>query len=167
MKYLLILFLSLSLFADDRQSLLLKESESPYFKYMKELVVEKKLSKDSIKLLLETNKRTITGNVLRALDLDFNKKEFHKAMFYYEEILSKVPDKVKNTTESFYLADYLVRMNKYDKIETILDVNYCESLINKTKKDKCFYYMYIGTKQPILLEKIENEEWRLLLWDIY
>lgn len=163
MKYLLMLFLSLSLFAEEKHSLLLKNNSSPYFKYITELIEEKKMSKEHIINLLNSNKRTLTTNMLKGLDLDFNKKDLASAMFYYEELINKIPDKVKNTIESFYLSDYLLRVNKYDKIKDILDINYCESLINMERKDMCFYYLYLGTKNPILLEKIENKEYRMLL----
>lgn len=160
MKYLILFFLTTSLFAGINQSILDKHDESPYYKYIKELISEKNMTEAHIKGILKSKQRTVNKNLLFALDMQYNKGDFPESMIYYEEILKKVSNRVKNSIEAFYLADYLVITDNYDKIKEVLDINYCESLLSK-KSDECFYYLYLGektSKKEMILNKIKNEE---------
>lgn len=165
MRYLLIIFLTTFLSAGENQSLL-KLNESPYKKYISELIIEKNMTEEHIKAILKSKQRTVNKNILYALDMQYNKLDFVEAIVYYEEVLKKVSNIVKNSTEAFYLADYLVIVNKYDKIKELLDLNFCESLLNDEKRDECLYYVYLGeetVRKEMILNKIKSDEIKGLL----
>lgn len=144
MKIIILIFMIISLINAKETDSLLKKENLVYFKYIEELIKEKKYTKERIKEELNSKERTVLSNLLKAIDLDYNKNEYSKAKEYYEEIITKVANKIKNTTEAIYIADYLLREEKYDIINNILTIEYCESILKEEKEKKCLYYLYKG-----------------------
>lgn len=146
MKIIILIFIIINLLNAKETDSLLKKENLVYFKYIEDLIKEKKYTKERIKEELNSRERTVVSNLLKALDLDYNKNEYLKAKEYYEEIITKVANKIKNTTEAIYISDYLLREEKYDIINNILTIEYCESVFNKEKEKNCLYYLYKAKK---------------------
>lgn len=149
MRRIIYLIFSLAMFlkAEPEHSLLSLE-QNPYSLYIKTLIEEQKLSQAKIRELLKSDKRTIRGSLLKGLYNQYHKQNDQRASFYYDGILNKVPHLVKDTSNSMFLADYLVIKNRFTEINKILTLNYCNTLLTE-EEGKCVYYVYLGKKYSL------------------
>lgn len=127
---LIILFISINVFANDL-----------YTDYILDLINEKHKTKTEIKEILISTDRTLTSNMLKGLYYDHKENKIEEAKKYYDEIMMKIPNKLRNKSESLYMADYLVREKRYKEVLNIIDIDYCETLFNNKKEKKCYIYL--------------------------
>lgn len=145
-KLLLIFFIAINVFGNDL-----------YTEYVMDLIKEKKKTKEEIKEILTSSNRTITSNMLKGLYYDHKEKNIEEAKKYYDEIMSKVPDMLKNKSESLYIADYLIREKRYAETLSIVDIDYCETLFNNKKEKKCYLYLQEAKKNLGIETKREEK----------
>ena len=164
MKKTLIILFSSFLFLSAKGNLsLLSLEENPYGSYLKTLIIEQNLTKNDIKKLLAEKRLSVKGSILKALYQQYYKKDMKSASFYYDQVIGKVPNLVKNTSNSMYIADYLVIKERFTDIKKILDINYCNTLLTKDV-GKCAYYVFLSKKKTFtetfeemnILNKKEN-----------
>jgi hypothetical protein len=112
-----------------------------YITYIKQIIKEKNLKKEDIKKYLNQKHRTLTGNMLKAIYYDYEKRDINTSKKYYEEILLKSPTKIYTTIDGIYMADYLLRTKREKEVLNFINIDYCEILFSKYKKP-CFNILY-------------------------
>lgn len=178
MKLFMIILLASSLFAQEatikepqgeRLSLLNKIS-NPYGEYLKTLIKEQKMNKAQIKEILNSNKMTIRSNILKGLHEQYYKKDISRASKYFDKIIQRAPNLIKDTSNAMFLADYLVIKEQFPLINKILSTNYCINLLSDNE-GRCLYYVYLGKhfskedslEELMLLNKKENAIYKKIL----
>ena len=144
-KYISIIILSLNLFGNDL-----------YTEYVLDLIKEKNKTKEEIKKILLSNERTLTSDMLKGLYYQHKENNIEEAKKYYDEIILKIPNKLKNKIESLYISDYLISEKKYELITQIIEVDYCETLFNQKKEEKC-YKILEEAKRNLGIERKREE----------
>lgn len=114
------------------------ENYEPYKEYLIYLQTKKKYSKEKIKNLLHSEKRSVTKSMLMAIHYDYTLNDVSKATEFYNLVIEHKLDRFKKSEEAIFLADFLLRTARNDLILEILPEYSCE-FMSEDYKYKCHY----------------------------
>jgi len=128
---------------DNKKFLIYENKKNVYKNYITYLIKNKGIKKETIKKHLKSKKNTFIKSMLFALYYDYEQKNVEKANKYYEILLKRYPEKLKEQKEGLFISEWLLKKENYPMILKIFPDRSCQ-FFKKPEKQECYYFRGIA-----------------------
>ncbi len=122
---------------------LLDKERNVYKKYLEYLIEEKGFSKNEITEYLRTKQDPFEKCMLYAIYFEYQKKNEKEANHYFNLIINRFPEKLKESEAGLIVSDWLIKEKKYNMILKLFPKRSCQ-FFQKINERKCYYYKTIA-----------------------